>query len=124
MVTLKSLSAFGALPAIDLAKNEFKRPISQAIERVLPRMHVCLRLAGNLLFSSDDVVFGVYRFLAIKPFKPAHREVTARDLLEVLHERVVYGRTSERAHDRKGLSRHLLGDDNDAAQQTRFDPPA
>src|ERR1700722_7917354 len=69
-------------------------------------------LAGNLLFSSDDVVFGAYRFLAIKALKPAHREVTARDLLEVLHERVIYGRASERAHDRKGLSRHLLGDDN------------
>jgi hypothetical protein len=37
MVTLKSLSAFGILPAIDLAKvpEEFKQPISQAIERVL-----------------------------------------------------------------------------------------
>jgi hypothetical protein len=37
MVTLKSLSAFGILPSIDLAKipEEFKQPISQAIQRVL-----------------------------------------------------------------------------------------
>jgi hypothetical protein len=37
MVTLKSLSAFGILPAINLTKvpEEFKQPISQAIERVL-----------------------------------------------------------------------------------------
>jgi hypothetical protein len=37
MVTLKSLSAFGILPAMDLTKvpEEFKQPISQAIERVL-----------------------------------------------------------------------------------------
>jgi hypothetical protein len=37
MVTLKSLSAFGILPAINLAKvpEEFKQPISQAIERLL-----------------------------------------------------------------------------------------
>jgi hypothetical protein len=37
MVTLKSLSAFGILPAIHLAKvpEEFKQAISRAIERVL-----------------------------------------------------------------------------------------
>ena len=37
MVTLKSLSAFGILPAVDLAKvpEEFKQPITRAIERVL-----------------------------------------------------------------------------------------
>jgi hypothetical protein len=37
MVTLKALSAFGILPSVDPAKvpEEFKKPILQAIERVL-----------------------------------------------------------------------------------------
>jgi len=36
----------------------------------------------------------------------------ARDVLEVLDEGVVHGCASECAHDRKGLSSHLLGDDD------------
>jgi hypothetical protein len=57
---------------------------------------------------SDLIVFSADLVLAIKPFKPADREMTTGHFLEVFDERIVYRRTAESTDDREGLRGHLL----------------
>jgi hypothetical protein len=63
---------------------------------------------GRSKLPGDQVIFGANFRLAIKALEPAYREVPTSDVLEVLDECIVYGRTAEGADDGERLSGDLL----------------
>jgi hypothetical protein len=58
--------------------------------------------------SSDQVIFRADPLPAIESLKPAHRKMTAGDILEMRDERVVHPCTAEGADEGQGLRGNLL----------------
>src|SRR5271165_7366617 len=64
----------------------------------------------------EPIVFGPHGIAAIDPLEPAHGEMTARHVLEVLDKNEVDGRSTQRADDRDGLRSELLRYDDAKAR--------
>src|SRR5258705_13413099 len=65
----------------------------------------------------EPIVLGAHGVAAIDPLEPAHGEMTARHILEVLDKSEVESRSTQRADDRDGLRSEFLR--NDEAETRR-----
>src|SRR5215467_13560446 len=93
-------------------KNSIMTTIRQPIMPIPydPKSSADLRSRRNL--RPQSIVFGPHRVDAVDAFEPADREMTARDILEVLDEGEIDRRTADCTDDRHGLRRHFLRDDD------------
>src|SRR5215469_3840776 len=71
--------------------------------------------SGRSKSSFEAIVRAAYCIGAVNPLEPAHREMSARHILEVLGEGEIDGRTAQSAEHRYRLRRHLLRHDDPEA---------